>query len=89
MPNRSFSTLSDEKEILSTHVPFHLTSPTTQQCSMCSFAYQAKGTSPAFETAEDSLEAFTGAANDGIRTSAVKVHSPCMTGSPFTSVSQL
>ena len=56
---------------------------------MCSVAYQAKGTSPAFETAEDSLEAFTRAANDGIRTSAVKVHSPCMTVSPFTSVSQL
>ena len=86
MPNRLFSTLSDEKEILSTHVPFYLTSPTTQQRSVCSVAYQAKGTSPAFE---DSLEAFTRAANDGIRTSAVEVHSPCMTGSPFTSISQL
>ena len=62
-------------------------SPTTQQHSMCSVVDQ--GTSPAFETAEDLLEAFTRAANDGIRTSAVEVHSPCMTGSPFTSVSQL
>ena len=59
---------------------------------MCSVAYQVKGTSPAFETAEDLLKAFTRAAKDGIRTfrtSAVKVHSPCMTVSPFTSVSQL
>ena len=55
---------------------------------MCSVAYQVKGTSPVFETAEDSLKAFTRAANDGIRTSAVKVYSPCMTGSPFMSVSQ-
>ena len=77
------------KEILSTHVPFHLTSPTTQQHSMCSVAYQVKGTSPAIETAEYLLEAFTRAANDRIRTSAVKVHSPCTTVSPFTSVSQL
>ena len=56
---------------------------------MCSVAYQVKGTSPVFETAEDLLEAFTRAANDGIRTSAVEVHPPCTTGSPFMSVSQL